>query len=400
MFKRKGLQQTEAEKTKQTQFRKLCQLCSPNFTKEEILSTDIDWPVVWKLALRHRVVPIMVDRIKQLDVAVPDDIAVLMSANAQQNLYKGMKQAAELVRLTQLFEKHDIPFVVFKGIALLKLMGLELHQRHHGDIDLLLADVEDVWRADIALRSIGYQRRTLPKSFSLNAPQKRYFKRYEKDVIYDHPQRSIHLELHFKVCLSEKLLPISPQEFYKNRSMIEVSSISIPVMSRADHQIYLLAHGAVSRWFRLKWLCDVPLASNNGEAYLSTVFSDRVSALDIDRMATLGKTLANTLLAMPITSKTLKHKNSSKSIQCNIRLTETHMTQQEYNHMKIFDKIYFWFTFDLLYMPSLKKDVSYKIDHFRSYLTRISDWELLPLPASLFFLYYPLRPLLWLKRQL
>ena len=97
----------------------------------------------------------MADRIKQLDIVVPDDVAKMMADNVQKNLFKGMKQAAELVRLTQLFEENDIPFVVFKGIALVKLMGLELNQRHHGDIDILLANVDDVWKADKALRSIG-----------------------------------------------------------------------------------------------------------------------------------------------------------------------------------------------------------------------------------------------------
>lgn len=401
MFTLKKHKQDKPEAIKQQeQFKKLCQLCSPNFTKEDVLATEVDWPIIWKLALRHRVVPVMADRIKQLDIVVPDDIATMMADNVQQNLFKGMKQAAELVRLTQLFAENDIPFVVFKGIALLKLMGLELHQRHHGDIDVLLADVEDVWKADEALGSIGYERLTLPKNFTLNARQEQYFKDYEKDVIYYHPQRRIHLELHFKVYLSHQLLPISSSEFYKNRSEVEINSTKIPVMSQVDHQIYLLVHGAVSRWCRLKWLCDVPLASVNGQAYLTSQFSQRARTLGIERIATLGIGLANEFFLMPTTPELIKKTELSKKIQLLIRVSKINLSQSVTYSMNLYEKIRFWVVHSFLYMPLLKKDNTYKIDHFKSYMTRMSDWEVLPLSPSLFFLYYPLRPLLWLKRQL
>ena len=380
-------------------FVKLCQLCSPNFSQEEILAEEIDWHAIWKLALRHRVVPVMADRIKQLDIAVPSDIATLIADNVQQNLYKGMRQAAEIVRLTKLFNEHNIPFVVFKGIGLLKLMGLELHQRHHGDIDLLLADVGDIRKADVLLCGLGYERLTLAKDFSLNKRQEQHFRDYEKDVIYHHPHRSIQLELHFKVCLSDKLLPISSRDFYESRAEVQINSESIPVMCKADHQVYLLVHGAVSRWFRLKWLCDVPLASDNGEAYLSSSFLIRTENLDVKRIATLGICLARELLSMPVAANPNQYGDNSKSIQWIKGIAQKNIAEATIYDMSLLEKIRFWMVFSLIYMPLLKEDRAYKLDHFKSYLTRMSDWEILPLPSSLFFLYYPLRPFLWLKRQ-
>ncbi|PWQ92599.1 nucleotidyltransferase domain-containing protein [Leucothrix pacifica] len=386
-------------KTSKQHFRKLCQLCSPNFSKEAVLADEIDWPTVWTLALRHRVVPVMADRIKQLGIIVPEDISSRISNNVQKNLYKGMKQAAELVCLTKLFNENNIPFVVFKGIALLKLMGLELHQRHHGDIDILLADVGDIKKADVLLRSLGYERLTMAKNFSLNKRQEQHFRSYEKDVIYHHPRRSIQLELHFKVCLSDKLLPISSREFYENRAEVQINSESIPVMCKADHQVYLLVHGAVSRWFRLKWLCDVPLATENGKAYLSSSFFIRTESLDVERITTLGICLARELLAMPIVSNLSQYGDNSKSIQWIKGVAQKNITEVTIYDMSLLEKIRFWMVFSLIYMPLLKEDRAYKLDHFKSYLTRMSDWETLPLPSSLFFLYYPLRPFLWLKRQ-
>lgn len=380
-------------------FKKLCQLCSANFSKEEVLAEEIDWCAIWKLAIRHRVVPVMADRIKALGIAVPVDVASLIADHVQKNLFKGMKQAAELVNLTKLFEGHGIPFVAFKGIALLKLMGLELHQRHHGDIDVLLADVEDVFKADMALRSAGYKRTNPPQGFSLNKHQEKYFKKYMKDVIYHHPEKSIQLELHFKLCLNDKLLPITSRMVYSNRSTVLINSHTVPVMNVLDHQVYLLVHGAVSRWFRLKWLCDIPLVSDNGQAYSSTDFLKRINDLDLRRVAALGSGLALELLSMPSAPGTLQYGRSSQIVSLMYKVVKMNLANDDPYHMTFLTRLHSLVVFSLIYRALFKKGTAYKLDHFRSYLTTIPDWEALKLPPYLFFLYFPLRPFLWLRRQ-
>lgn len=159
----------------------------------------IVWEDLWKLALRHRVGSVLIDHLDQAGVAVPDNIGKLMSDHKKQNLYKGLRNSAELIRITERFNKHNIPFINFKGIAFNELTGLKLTQRHNGDIDVLLADHNDIRKADKQLRKMGYQRLTLPKTLCLNAKQNQHFLNYEKDIVYIHPHTKTNIELHFKL---------------------------------------------------------------------------------------------------------------------------------------------------------------------------------------------------------
>ena len=384
------------EYTMNEPFEALCQLCSIN-TKIENLNVDaIDWQSSWELALRHKVVPVMADRIKQLAIPVPDEIAQLIEKHVQKNLFKGMSLAAELVQLTQLFQAHDVSFLAFKGIALSKIMKLELHQRHNGDLDLLLIEFDDFKRVDILLKEVGYKRITLPKTLNMNSRQAQHFSKHEKDIVYFHSQKKIKLELHIKLFLSDKALPIQLKDLYLNKAEILVGATTIPIMSKEDHQIYLLVHGAFSPWARLKWLCDIPLISDNGNDYLSNDFLKKTQFLGIERMVIQGLSLSHELLKMPISTHIEQSQKENKKI---IKFAKDILLNKEYTLFNFKEKLLFWVRFSIWYLPSLRKDYSFKLDHYKSYLTRTSDWEVISLPSSLFWLYYPLRPFLWLKRQ-
>lgn len=255
-----------------TTFKQLCQLCSPNSTLETLKQESLDWQAIWDMALRHRVVPVLANRAKQLKIFIPNDINKLIKEHCHNNLVRGMKQAKEIIRLTKLFKENNIPFVVFKGIALIKTMELELHQRHHGDIDILLADVNDLWVVDELLVSIGYERNSLSKKIDLNTAQKHYFLENRKDLTYTEANQQIKLEIHFKLLNSFCLNSLTPKNIIKNKHSIKLANETIPVMDRTAYQMYLLLHGSISQWFRLKWLLDLSMVSHNGRDYLNPDF--------------------------------------------------------------------------------------------------------------------------------
>lgn len=372
-------------------FQQLCQLCSPNRSREDI-NDDLDWMAIWQLAKRHRVVPVLSDRLKQLGILAPDDIKSRITKHNINNLHQGLQQAAELVRLTKLFGEHNIPFVAFKGIALSKLMGLELHQRHNGDIDLLLANADDLWQVDDLLVKKGYLRHDPDHLLQLNASQQKFFECYGKDLVYLHPETKIRLELHFKLFNNNRLLDLPAISVYQNRTFIKVGTTSIPIMNKTDHQLYLLIHGALSGWFRLKWLCDIPLISQNGEAFLSTRFLTEIKKQKIERIVLQSLWLANQQLDMPI-SNLIKHSYRDKKISN--KLVKLAKAQQYANAQIKADSL----KKNVLYACLLKSGFYYKCNQIIMHLTNFHDWQKLPLAHWLFWLYFPLRPLLWLKRQ-
>jgi len=384
-------------------FISLCQLCSPNSSLDEIKPEAINWKSVYKLALRHHVVPVMADRIKQLNLPIPDETTQLMAGYVQKNLFKGMSQAAELVSLTQTFQQNNLSFVVFKGIALIKLNGLGLHQRHHGDIDILLKNSEDLWRADKILNEkMGYKRLTLANLGELNSSQKKHFLNYGKDIEYINIEKGISIELHFKLLPSNTMCPFSTEKIYKRHSHFIFGDTLIPCMSKKDHQLYLLLHGSISRWFRLKWLCDIPAISNNGQCYFDSEFMDNIKRHNIERMVIQGLVISYKFLRMPTANKILNTVNNDHIVNFITNKSEEFLISTETlrENRPNQSKYFFSYYFDLLkYKFSLMKGWRYKKDVIMQYSTEVADWEVISLPNSLFPLYYFLHPFLWLKRQ-
>lgn len=384
-------------------FMTLCQLCSPNTSNDRLNSENIDWQAVWELALRHRVIPVMADRVKQSGIHVPNDVAQLMEEFVQQNLLTGMKQAAELVNLTQLFQQHNIPFVVFKGIALSKLAGLELHQRHHGDIDILLENSGDLWRADRILKEeMGYRRLKLANTMELNSSQEKHLLTYDKDIGYMNKKKDINIELHFKLLPSKTMCILSSKQVYKDRTSFLVGNTKIPSMSKKDHQLYLLLHGSISRWFRLKWLCDIPGISDNGTCYLLSEFMEKIKKFSIERMALQGLVTAHKFLLMPISNDVKNELNTDPIVYFITSKSEEFLTSTKtlVEHRPNPSQNFFSYYLDLLkYKFYLMKDWEYKKDVIKQYSTDTSDWECISFPSAFFPLYYLIHPFLWLKRQ-
>jgi hypothetical protein len=383
-------------------FQQLCQLCSPNTSRKDIENVSFDWQGIWGLALHHRVTPVLVNRIKHLELSPPREIKKCMQKHIHENTLKGMEQVRELISLTDLFEKNNINFVVFKGIALIKTLGLELHHRHHGDIDVLLADINDLWFVDELLVREGYIRHQPQKKIKLNNAQKRHFLNHEKDFTYIHKKKKINLEVHFKLFKNLSVDTLSSKKVWKKRCFIYLTGKKIPVMNRADMQLYLLLHGAISRWFRLKWLCDLSIISHNSDEYAQLAFIDEVKESGLDRMVSQGLWLMHTQFQLPIHNYFLKKYKTDRKLRSIIKkaqasqLTTTPLPKSE-DHLlssikEQLDKLsYHWNLTDSL-LP--------KVRLFNNAMTNIRDWELLPLPSLLFFLYYPIKPMLWLYRKI
>lgn len=390
------------EYTMNESFATLCQLCSINTQSENLDPKTINWQSVWELALRQRVVPVIADRIKQLGITVPDDIARLMEENIQNNLFKGMKQAAELISLTQLFQQHNIRFVVFKGIAQIKLADLELHQRHHGDIDLLIENSDDLWRADKVLREkMGYRRLKLASINKLNSSQEKHLLAYDKDITYI-SKKGINIELHFKLLPSNTMCPFSSQHIFSNRTHFLLGNTLVPCMNKKNHQLYLLLHGSISRWFRLKWLCDIPRISDNGKCYIDSEILEKDQTTSTERMISQGLGMAHKFLSMPISDNVKKQLKNDPKISFITNKSEEFLTSEKvlFEHRPKISQNFLTYYFNLLkYKLCLMKDWQYKKDVIKQNATDTLDWESISLPAILFPLYYLIHPFLWLKRQ-
>ena len=90
------------------------------------------------------------------------------------------------------------------------------------------------------------------------------------------------------------------KKIHQNRSSIKINSSNVPVMAKPDYLLYSLVHGSVSSWFRLKWMCDIWLISNNGRDYDSPSLQVTTKTLGIERISMQGLLLSHHLFGMPV----------------------------------------------------------------------------------------------------
>lgn len=375
----------------------ICEICSDRIDFELLdYLTDRDWDNLWGQLLRHKVAPVFLKKLSDSNYTIPDILSEKVRVYKKEHTLKAMRHSAELVHLTRIFTSEDIRLLFFKGQALVHLFDIDIQDRHCGDIDVLLVDFNDLLRANEILLTLGYERLSGLTERVLQSREALQFFNI-KDIGYFHPENHIHIELHFSLFLLN-LLPYDNERFHNRRSEITIAGNSVPVMCREDHVIYLLVHGSISGWYRLKWLLDIPIVSNGGISYMNNDNKILTEKLGIERITTTSLCLANKFLQMPISqnnakmdfiSSKLVYRHAFKNLQAeSIPLDYPFLAGLAHAIYR-----------NIVYKPMLKKELRHKLQCLTGPLVSARDYNTVPLPPALFWLYYPLRPVLWILRR-
>jgi hypothetical protein len=166
----------------------------------------------------------------------------------------------------------------------------------------------------------------------------------------------------------------------------------VRALDKVEELLYLCTHGTEHAWFRLKWLCDI-LNVINAISFNWDVVRQRAQQLNCLVHLELTWLLIRHLCSIPIPEPILKGMPASMhhSKMVHILNSIQHLSGVNENDRMRFNHLVFTLGFQkrLAGLPLVCK-----------YLTGPEDWKLLPLPDFLFFLYFPLRPFLFLWRKL
>jgi len=166
-----------------------------------------------------------------------------------------LAKVAEFVRIGDLLHSHEIDFIPLKGPVLSYRIYGDATVRKYCDLDLLV-EPASVLRAKDLLTGIGYEpvRYTLPES---KMGQKIVLS-HVHHILFTHRLLDLRVELHWR------LFQTPPVRFSKlaglvagNLSEIGFSGRSFRVLNNELELLYLVMHGSIHNWRRLKWLLDV-----------------------------------------------------------------------------------------------------------------------------------------------
>lgn len=166
-----------------------------------------------------------------------------------------MAKAAEFIAVTDNFREYGIEFISMKGPLLSHRLYGDTTYRRYRDFDFLF-DQYNAEKAYKMLIEIGYHPYNLeiPKTES---KKKEFFKHIHDTPLYN-SANGIIIEIHTKLFRYRHLPQDELNKIIKsNLTPVELSGRQFTVLNNELELLYLIIHGGLHRFRRLKWLVDI-----------------------------------------------------------------------------------------------------------------------------------------------
>ncbi len=350
-----------------------------------LLDSSINWYVFLEVVKQHRLYPIIYKKLNDgLTKEIPEEILVQLRDLYQQNTFRMMKMSAEMERLSDCFQKQEIRCLFLKGPALAYHLYGNLSLRTSNDLDVLIS-LKDLKKADDLLLQRGYERDEYKRSVLGDWKWKNHH------VEYIHPDTLQKVELHWKLHPGGAKEPGFDQ-LWNRKQASTLTKKPVYILGTEDLYIFLMIHGARHGWFRLRWLIDL--------VDLSKQITDWRMIKKMQRKYQISHIVAQ----VDLLTEGLIGKKLSKY---------GHVTERSYQLAE--DALFLIMNEIDIHDDRLSGRFAKRADdYYQSIMTRkqkafrllgalypcIDDAKTLPLPKSLHFLYFPLRPFLWMWRKL
>lgn len=351
------------------------------------LYKEIDWRAFIELSFHHRLYPIIYSKLKQLNgKTVPQDVMNYISIQYKKNTLQMLKYSAVTENVSRLFSENEIPLILLKGPALGHLLYGDISLRTSSDLDFLIP-IEKLEETDKLLTAQGYQKHDYIKTV-LNDWKWRHH-----HVTYYHPKQKIKLEIHWRLNPGPRKEPRF-QELWERRTTSKLTSFPVYLLGKEDLFLFLTSHGARHGWSRLRWLNDIQELVKQDINWEEV--NQKLAKYHYKKSAGQGLLLASCLLHSDVNHKMeglIKAKSTRRLAQQAVFYLENRINLHTYPVPEDVANFHKHHIFSLM-------DWRQKCLFLLSFLYPYpEDVEILPLPKPLHFLYFLLRPFLWVYRK-
>jgi putative nucleotidyltransferase-like protein len=220
-----------------------------------------------------------------------------------------LRLSAELLRLLDLFERHAIPALPFKGPALAFALYGDVAAREYCDLDVLLR-AEDLAAAKRVLLAEGYTS-DLPEDAAREAAYLRA--RYE--LHFTTPDGAVPIEVHQAFLPPSYGLPFDYAALWPRLERQPFLGREILALPPADLLLILSAHGAKHSWLERKGITDIArLLVVYGNRINWPVLMQRARGLGAYRILLLALRLAADLAQAPLPDTILAEAAADRAI--------------------------------------------------------------------------------------
>ncbi|MFC2152302.1 nucleotidyltransferase family protein [Bacteroidota bacterium] len=342
---------------------------------------EINWDEFLSLTLKHRLVSHVLKHAKFLAEHIPIPTYEKLIDVRLEHSKLALNFAIHAIRIYQKFTENNISHCFFKG----PLLSLELYNdigyRNFKDIDILV-EQQDAEKAKGIIEELDFN--CIYPRIKLSEKQIKLNYSISHHYHFVHPVQAIDIELHWNITNPKSYFGVDSKEIIFKSNKLKVSNYELPYISKAENLVYQAAHGSIHQWYRLFWLKDFSV-------FLTKINSKEIAeAYELSKKLNLAKCFIQACMLSHFIYKSRLPDFIATKINAKIIKTPLiSISTTDLSHKGIKGKIKLVF-----YRLKLKPDVKYYFDLAFRLRTHLSDWELIKLPESLFFVYYILRPFL------
>jgi len=349
----------------------------------ETLKRGIDWERSTKRAQRHGMLPLLYWNLRRFSSAdIPAEALSKLRSYFNENVRRNLFLTRELLSLLNLLESNRIPAVPYKGPVLAQMAYQNLALRDIRDLDIFIRG-EDFPKAMRALHSRGYRSATqLDSERAIRACRAR---EYAHTMVHD--KGSI-VELHWAI--TPKFLPFSlDNALWERLEPMAFAGTTVLNFAKEDLVLILCVHGAKHMWERLEWICCLAQLIRNYPEIDWTLAIERAEAQGGAGMLLLGLLLAHELFEVSLTDEVRQRIQAPTLTRLGAQVRDR-LFRDEDGPDEFLEESMFHFPIRERTIDRLRYSLHFVL---RRLAPNVEDRAFLPLPRSLFFFYYAIRPL-------
>ena len=340
----------------------------------------LDWLKAADLASGHRLSAVLISQVQQHAAArVPEKVRLCLIERFRAHTIRNFELTKELLEIVSLLEKNGVSALALKGPVLSQQLYGDLSLREFGDLDILVPP-SDAWTVMGLLSAKGYE-----PHFILTPRQFARFQRSRYDMGLYHPAKKVLVELHWALVSPGYSFSPTVRMAWESVQSISIADRSIKTLSSENQLFCSCLQQAKHNWWRLVWVLDLAGLIRQSPAMDWQQIQNRAGSFGTARMIRVSLRLVQRLFQVSLPGSIAEWVENDV---CSIKIAEKilkHLLLVDITaeqrapldpllraSMESFaDRAYYWFDNALRPTPL--------------------EWALLPLPDSLYPLYYPIR---------
>jgi hypothetical protein len=351
-----------------------------------LLQQDLDWNYLLEVAPLHGMIPLLYTHLKNLS-SVPENVLKQLQTHFEGNAKRNLFLAGELIKTLNLFERHEIAAIPFKGVTLAINTYGNLSLRQFGDLDILIHP-KDVLKVKEIMLNRGYQPPTSP----LTKVQESAYLKSAAEYNFISQDNRVSVETHWGIVAGDFLPAFPPELFWEDLQPVTIGEKTVSSFSPENLLLVLCIQRSKHLWERLDWICDLAeLIQNNPQLNWDKVIT-KATQIGSERMLFLGLYLAKEMLGLEVPEPVwMKVQRDRKIEKLALQVSQRLFTQQRERSPIGYRRV----LFHLATRERLIDRIQY-CWRLVTVPTQI-EWMRSPLPDYLYFLYYLLRPIRLIK---